>query len=222
MPFEVQRRITLGLIIFFLIVVLATFYYWQFQSYPIADALYFTIITITTVGFSEVHELDQAGRLVTIVVILIGVGAGFYTLAGLFEHVVGRQIGRIGRRRLERQVGHMKNHAIVCGYGRIGAQVAHLLRERMDVIVIDQDPARVEQCRQANLLTVQGDAADDDVLNEVGLDHARVLIAALPTDADNFYVVLSGRALNPNLNIVSRAQHASSGEKLIRAGANRV
>lgn len=219
---EPRRRILVGVVVFATIVLAATAYYTLVEDFGFIDALYQTIITVSTVGFGEVAPLDDRGRAFTIGVILVGVGAGFYALSGVFEYAVGRQIGRSGRRRLQRQLASMSDHAIVCGYGRIGAKVTELLHDQLAVVVIDQDPTRVLEAREDGFLTVEGDAADDDVLGEVGLDRARILITALPTDADNLYVVLSGRALNKDLHIVSRAQHSASGAKLIRAGADRV
>jgi voltage-gated potassium channel len=219
---EPQRRIAVGLAVFLAILVVATGWYWLIAGFSIVDALYQTIITVSTVGFSEVRPLDPGDRAFTILVIITGVGAGFYTFTGLFEYVIGRQIGRLGRRRLEQTIEKLHGHAIVCGYGRIGSKVADLIRPQMRVVVIEENADHAAEAREDGFLVVLGDATDDDVIREVHLEHAAILVAALPTDADNLYVALTGRSVNPDLHIVSRAQHAGSGAKLIRAGADRV
>jgi voltage-gated potassium channel len=217
-----RRRIYYGIALFGLIVVVATIWYWVVESFSPVNALYQTVITVATVGFGEIEPLDTSGRIFTIFVILIGVGAGLYAFSGLFELVVTRQSGRLGRRRLEHQIQKLNGHAIIAGYGRIGSKVADLLRDEMDVVIVDERDDRVAEAREDGFIAVKGDAADDEVLSAIYLENANILIAALPTDADNLYVVLTGRTMNEELHIVSRAQYPSSGAKLMKAGADRV
>lgn len=211
-----------GLVVLGAVILLATLWYWVVEDFQIMDALFQTVITVSTVGFHEVQPLDRSGQVSTIVVIAAGVGAAGLTLSGLFEDVVSEQLNRIGRRRMEHRIEKLRNHAVVCGYGRVGAEVAELLRAEGEVLVIDGQPDRAALADDAGFAVILGDSTDDDVLAGAGLERARVLVTALPTDADNLYVVLSGRSLNPGLRIVARAQSPRSEAKLVRAGADRV
>ncbi len=204
------------------VIVAATLWYWAVEDFQIMDALFQTVITVSTVGFHEVQALDRSGQVATMVVIAAGVGAAGLTLSGLFEDVVSEQLNRIGRRRMEHRIDKLRGHAVVCGYGRVGAEVAELLRAEGEVLVIDGQADRAALADTAGFSVILGDSTDDDVLAGAGLERARVLVTALPTDADNLYVVLTGRSLNPSLRIVARAQSPRSEAKLVRAGADRV
>ncbi len=204
------------------VIVAATLWYWLVEDFQILDALFQTVITVSTVGFHEVKALDRSGQVATMVVIAAGVGAAGLTLSGLFEDVVSEQLNRIGRRRMERRIEKLHDHAVVCGYGRVGSEVAELLRAEGDVLVIDGQADRAALADAAGFAVILGDSTDDEVLAGAGLERARVLVTALPTDADNLYVVLSGRSLNQRLRIVARAQSPRSEAKLVRAGADRV
>jgi voltage-gated potassium channel len=189
-------------------------------GFGFVDALYQTVTTITTVGFREVHPLSTVGELFTIALILVGVGTALYMFGVLLEALVeGHLRQQLGRRRMERQIGRMTGHFIICGWGRVGrASVQYLDALGKQVVVVDRDPARL-QC--LDYPTVLGDVADDSVLEAAGIEHAHALIAALNTDADNVLVTLSSRALRPDLVIIARARTEESKSKLLRAGANR-
>ena len=185
------------------------------------DALYQTVTTISTVGFREYGEITTAWKATTIVVIVFGVGAALYTFGLLLETLVeGRLNETWDRRRTERKIGAMRDHIIICGWGRVGRAIhASLGGEKSDTVVIDMDPERVALVSGT---VVEGDATDDEVLKRAGIEHARGLIVALVNDADNVYVTLSARALRPDLLIVARARNEAAVAKLIQAGANRV
>lgn len=201
---------------------IASLWYWLVEGFGPLEAVFQTVTTVSTVGFREVQPLDQSGQAFTIAVILVGVGATLYTLTGLFEELVESQVTGRGRRRMERKRERLHGHAVVCGYGRIGSRVAELLGRDGDVLVIDEDAGRTAAAAEAGFVTLQGDATDEDTLARSRLESARILVAALPTDADNLYVVLSGRSTNPELRVVARAQSIRSDPKLLRAGADRV
>jgi voltage-gated potassium channel len=218
-----RRRAGEGLAVLLAVVAGGSLWYWLAEGFTGLEAVYQTITTVTTVGFREVHPLDASGQVATMVIVVIGVGAALYTLTQLFEELVETQADRFGRRRMERRIGRTSGHVVVCGYGRIGAKVAELLRHDGDVVVIDHDEDRVVSAFEAGLLALHGDPATDDaVLEEAGVERARALVTALPDDADNVYVVLSARTLSADLHIVSRAESAHSDGKLLRAGADRV
>ena len=185
------------------------------------DALYQTVTTITTVGFRELAVFGTAEKTFTIILIVVGVSTVLYTFTLVVQLLVEGQLSEfVGRRRMDRQINQLKNHTIVCGWGRVGRAVAHDLHmEGHQVVVVDEDPQRV---RDLPFPTVVGDATRDDVLRAAGIDRAHSLIAALEGDAANLFVTLSGRDLRPDLFIVARARAEESVGKLEHAGADRV
>src|SRR5471030_398842 len=188
------------------------------------DAFYMTIITITTVGYEEVHRLSRTGQAFTVVLLLSGVGAALYTFTLLATVVVeGGLPKRLQRRRQQRMLETVKDHFIICGYGRIGRIVAQQFqRQRIPYVVIDRHPERVQTAIDEGALGVEADASREDVLKRVGIDRARGLIAVVGTDAENVYAVLSARVMRPDLFIIGRAETDDATQKLKRAGANRV
>lgn len=215
-------RVRLGVAILAGILLVASLYYWLVEGFTVVEAIYQTVTTISTVGFREVRELDTSGRVFTIGLIVGGVGAAFYTATAFFEELVEGQIGHMGRRQMERRVKRLSGHTVVCGYGRVGRTVARLVDPVQGAVVIETDPDRVQAASDAGFAVVHGDATEDGIMAAAGLDRAATLVSALPTDSDNVYVVLSGRAMRPDLHIVARARAESSEAKLLRAGADRV
>ena len=215
-----MRRIRIALSAFGLVLVGGTIGY-IILGFGFLDALYQTVTTVTTVGFREVNEFTAAGKVFTIVLVLVGVGTALYTLGVVLEALIeGHLREHLERRRMDRTIGRMRGHVIICGWGRVGqASAQYLTSTGQAVVIIDRDPARLEGIRE--FPTVLGDVTDDVVLESAGIAHARALIAALDTDADNVYVTLSGRALRPDLVIIARARTQPSKSKLLRAGANR-
>ncbi len=204
--------------------VVSTVGYMWLEGYTLVEALYMTVITLSTVGFSEVRPLSAVGRLFTVGVIIVGVGTGAYLFSTLADYIVaGELAGTLRQRRIAKMLEKLHHHYIVCGYGRVGEQVAHeLRRQNMPFVVIDQNPEIIERCERHGVPYLLGDATDDEVLLQAGIERARGLVAVLNTDADNVFVVLSARALNPNLMIVARATSDDAERKLLKAGADRV
>ena len=194
-----------------------------FEGWSFSDALYMTVITLTTVGYREVRTLDTTGQLWTMVLLITGVGTLFYAAVSSVELVVEGTIrGYFGRRRMQAAIGKLSGHYILCGYGRVGRQVAaEFARDGVPFVVIDQDPEIVEACAAEGHLALLGEASDDGVLYEAGVRRAKGLVAAVDSDADNVFVVLSARKLNPKLHIVARASSDESAAKLEMAGAER-
>ena len=188
------------------------------------DAFYMTIITISTVGYREVHPLSRPGQGFTMVLIVAGVGAALYTFTLVATMAVeGGLPKRLQRRRHERMLSEISDHFIICGYGRIGRIVAQqFLRQRIPFVVIERDPDRMHAALEDGALAVEADASREDVLRRVGIERARGLIAAVGTDAENVYAVLSARVMRPDLFIVGRAETDDATIKLKRAGADRV
>jgi voltage-gated potassium channel len=188
------------------------------------DAFYMTVITVTTVGYKEVHGLSRAGQLFTVVLLLGGVGTALYTFTFLATAIVeGGLPKRLQRRRLAHMLDSIRDHFVVCGYGRIGAIVADQFRRQgVRFVIVERDTARARVALNLGLLVVEADGTHEDVLKQAGVDRARGLIAAVGTDAENVYTVLGARVLNPELFIVARAESQDSVQKMMRAGADRV
>jgi len=182
------------------------------------------VTTVSTVGFGEVHPLSRAGRFFTMGLILFGVGALFYAFGSLTAFVFeGHLTHRWERRRMETRVERLSNHFVLCGYGRVGRQIAReLKREGASFVVIDVNQASLDVAIADHHLVVKGNATDDEVLNRAGIDRARALITAIAEDAENIFVPLSARAMRPDLPIVARANYEDTIAKLSPAGATRV
>lgn len=216
-----MRRVRVGLVLFGAVLVGGTVGYVAL-GFPLLDAAYQTVTTVTTVGYREVRPLTTVGKVFTMALILSGVGTALYTFGLLLEVLIEGELRDVfRRRRMEREIERLSGHVIVCGWGRVGREVARFLAGAGErVVVVDRDPDRLALA--ATHLQVLGDATDDETLRRAGVARARALVAALDTDADNLFVTVSSRALRPDLVIIARARDESSEAKLLRAGATRV
>jgi voltage-gated potassium channel len=217
-----QLRISIALLIF--IIAVGTFGYSMIEGWRAFDALYMTVITLATVGFKEVHELSPEGKLFTIVLIISGTGMIAYTLSSLLRFTVEGQLRRIlGRKKLESRISKLRDHYIICGFGRIGHLICREFQSRpMPFVVIESDPRHIERIEREGHMFVLGDATDDETLQAAGIERAKGLITAVTSDTHNVYITLSARGLNPNLFILARASEEGSEKKLMRAGASKV
>lgn len=206
------------------ITVVGTAGYTLIEGWSLVESFYMTMITVTTVGFNEVRELSTAGRMFTVALIAVGVGLVFYGIAIIAEARFEERVRQIfGRRKLVKELDRLENHHIICGYGRIGSTVAaEYARESLPHVIIEKDASIVAHLDQAGRLVILGDATLDEILMEAHVEKARSLVCALATDAENVFVTLSARALNPDLFILSRAALESSISKMEAAGANHV
>jgi voltage-gated potassium channel len=218
------RKLIMSVLISITILLSGTLGYMVIEDWPFFDALYMTVITLTTVGFGEIHELGHTGRIFTIVLIFVGVGVILYIISMVTQFVVEGRIREVlGRRKLEKQIQKLKDHYIICGYGRVGQTICDILSSKpLKLVVIDKDPGKTEELHNKDLLYIEGEAADENVLLAAGIERAKSLITALGADMDNVYVTLSARGINPNLFIMGRSGDVGSGKKLLRAGANKV
>ena len=188
------------------------------------DAFYMTIITVTTVGYREVHTLTRAGEVFTTVLLISGVGTAFYAFTLVATIVVeGGLARRLRLHRVRRMIDDLDQHFILCGFGRIGSVIADELRQQdIPFVVIERDPPRVEEALERGFLIVEADASREEVLRRLHIERARGLITAVGTDAENVYTILTARVLAPGLFIVGRAETEDAERKLRRAGADRV
>ncbi len=206
-----------------IVVTYGTVGYMIIEGWNFIDSLFMTIITLTTVGYSEIHEMDKAGRIFSIVLILSGVGAMFYALGVGAKILLEGEIRDIlGRKRLNKKIENLRNHYIVCGYGRMGSIICTELMQCKSPFVVVESSAELLATMDADILSLQGDATQDSILKQAGIEKAKGLISVLASDASNLYVVLSARGLNPKLRIVARASEEGAEQKLIRAGADSV
>ncbi|OBQ46040.1 potassium channel family protein [Halodesulfovibrio spirochaetisodalis] len=206
------------------VVALAVYGYMELEGWSMSDALYMVVITLSTVGFGEVQPLSSEGRMLTTFLILAGVG-NFAFILGAFSQLLveGRFFHFIGSRRVLKTIGKLKDHCVVCGYGRIGSVVVNeIIAEAQDVVVIENDPEAVKALQEEGILYVDGDATSDEVLAQAGVANAKNLITALSEDAANVYVVLSAREMNKDIYIVSRASTHQRVSKIKQAGADSV
>lgn len=213
----------LGLLL--LIIVIGILGYIVIENYNFLNAFYMTIITIATVGFGEVHPLSDAGKIFTAFLIITSFGTFAYAVTSITRYIVDGEFKEYFKtHRLSTQLEKLENHVIICGYGRNGRQAAHVLKNHNQrFVVVEQKEEVVSSItHKFSHLVLQGDATQDEILTKAGIQRARALITTLPVDADNLFIVLSARSLNPKLTIISRASDDNSDKKLKIAGATNV
>ena len=221
---SVSKRLLTVTGVLAVIVILGVAGFMLIEGWNFLDALYMTVITIGTVGFAEVHPLDSAGRIFTIFLIVGGSGGALYALTTLVQFVMEGQLGSaLWRRNMKNRINHLKNHFILCGYGRVGQEIARILAaEKAEFVIVDKSREAITQAELDNHLYILADAASDEALKEAGIERARGLIVALGNDADSTYVTLSARQIKPDLFIEARVSAPEAEGKLKRAGADRI
>ena len=217
-------RLRRSIVLLLSVVVFGTIGYMLIEGWDVWDSLYMTVISVTTAGYKEVHPMSRTGELFTMVVLTIGVATVLYSFSFVMARVVeGDLESRWVRRRRERMLDELTNHFIVCGFGRMGLIVAQeFVRQGIPFVIIERDAERMQQAIDAGFLAVEADASSEQVLKRVHIDRARGFIAAVSTDAENVYAVLTARLLRPDLYIIGRAETEDAKVKLVRAGADRV
>lgn len=217
-------RIVQGMTILLAILAVGTAGYSSIEGWGLLDSLYMTVITIATVGYREVGDLSENGKIFTIFIILFGVGIIAYLLGMVAQAMVDLQVRSIfGRRKLEHKIRSIQNHYIVCGYGRIGRIISRELKANdIPIVVIDSDGTAMHGLEEDGIPHIVGDATSEEILSEAHIERAKGLVSVVASDADNVFITMSARGLNPELFILARAEQENSEKKLIRAGANKV
>lgn len=198
--------------------------YMVLEGWTFLDSLYMTVIVMTTIGFHEVRPLDDSGRVFTILLAVVGVGALLYALIAVFQFLIEGEFGSIlGLQRMKGQIESLRNHYILCGFGRVGEEVAREFANRdIPFVVVENTPEAIERAERRGYPLLVGDATNDEILRQAGVDRARCLLAASDSDSGNTFITLSAKALNPDLFVVARAAHPESLPRMQRAGADRV
>ena len=220
-----SRNIVLAAIMLALIVGMGTFGYMVSEGWVFLDAFYMTVITLSTVGFGEVHPISDQGRILTIAILVSGLGVVGYLLGTITQILVeARLLHVMGRKKLERQIKSLRNHFIICGYGRVGQIVCGEIKKSRPtpLVVIEQDHNVTARIEEDGHLYILGDASDEEFLVQAGILSAKGLVTALDSEADNVYITLTAKGLNPKLFVLARAGKIGSEKKLLRAGADRV
>lgn len=213
------RRFVSDFVKLLLLVVFGTVGFMLVEHWSFLDSLYMTVTTLTTVGYGEVHPLDTSGKIYAVVLILIGAGVVLYILGDMVELLIDINLGR----RMKYRIIKLRDHQIVCGFGRTGQEVAEHFREnRIPFVVVEQDPQVVREAEDMGMLVLEGDASTDEVLLDAQISKARGIVCALPDDTHNTFIALTAKGLNENIDIVSRAANPGSEAKLRRAGARMV
>ena len=217
------NRVVLGLLALLLVLLAGMAGYVVIEGWSLSDAFYMSAITITTVGYREVEPLSEAGRQFTIVLLFFGVGAAFYILTTMVAAIIEGDLRQVfGARRMKLMIERLRDHYIVCGFGRVGEQVALELQSRdAPFVLVETRETRIEDAQTMGMLVVQGDATVEETLIEAGIERCRALIAASDSDSTNTYITLTAKGLRPDTYVVARVSSEAVERKLVQAGANR-
>lgn len=221
---SLRRRLLIQVAVATILLVIGTVGYHVIEGWSLFEGLYMTVITLATIGYGEVRVLSYEGRIFTMVLIMVGVILVGYLISNLTKALIENEIAAaLGRRKLYKDISQLNDHFILCGAGRVGARVIDELQKKgVDFVVIERDETTAEKLLQEGILVLMGDATSETVLEGARIRSARTLITAASTDAENVYIVLTARGLNPDIYIVARANDVPAERQLRRAGANKV
>lgn len=205
------------------VVLLGSFGYQYIEGYSFIDAVYMTVITLTTTGFGEVQPLGLYGKIFTMVLLFTGMGVVTYSLSSIVSYIASIDFSKRRREKMEKKIESFKNHCVVCGFGRMGSIICKRLYEKgVQFVVIEKNPHLISQLQKTDYFFIEGDAANDENLVKAGIEKAKFLVSVIDSDADGLYIALAGRSFNPDLQITVRANEANAERRMKRAGANKV
>ncbi len=218
------RRLEFGILLLLILLGTGIVGYAAIEGWSFMDSLYMTVITVTTVGFQEVHPLSTGGRVFTMFLIILGVGTALYILAGAVTLIIEGELGEAwGVRRMKAKIEALRDHYILCGFGRVGEEIGREFKDRrIPFVVIESNPDSINRAKQRDYLLIEGDASIDATLFDAGIERARGLLAASDSDSGNTYITLTAKAMNPKVIVVARAGQPGNLERMRRAGADRV
>ena len=218
------KKLSISITLLIGILTCGTLGYYFFEAMTLFESFYMTLITISTVGFSEIKPLTPPGRIITIFIIVTGISVGTYTIGMLVRILIEGELREMfGRKKLEKQISELKNHFIICGFGRIGKIVCQELHaDNIDFIAIEQDASAVEELERKGYPYLQMDATSEEALTRAGIMKAKGIVTAVQSDADNVFITLTAKGLRPDIFVLSRSSDEKNEDKLRRAGANRV
>ena len=218
------RRLKISLAVLVLLLTLGTSGYMVVEGWGMLDAVYMTVITLATIGFKEVHDLTDQGKLFTMLMIIFGVSTLGYLVSSVAQLMFEGQIQQlIGRKKVEKKIDALKEHYIICGFGRIGSMICReLSANKVPFVVVEHNTEVLERIEDDRYLWLKGDATLDETLIRAGIQHAKGLVSVVTSDSENVYITLTARGLNPNLHILARSGEEGTELKLKRAGANKV
>ena len=221
---KIGSRLSNAVVLMVAVLAGGTMGYHVIEGWGYFDSFYMTVITVSTVGFREVRQMSDGGRMLTMAIIIMGVSMVAYAGSGLMEELVENRIRHVlGRRRVEKKIGRLKGHIIVCGYGRMGRMLAQELTAlEQSFVVVENQAQRTSVAEESGHTYVLGDARQEAVLKLAGIEQARALVAALATDADNLLVTLTAKGMAENLDVVSRCESPEKEKNFLRAGASNV
>jgi voltage-gated potassium channel len=216
----------ISLIIFLMLVVsgIGLFGFHLTEHWSYGKSFYVTVITVSTLGYNDILDISTAGKVLTVIIVLLGIGTAGFAVTSLAQYFMALEVHTLlGRRRMEKEIQSLKDHFIICGAGRVGRRVAKEFRMRpVPFVVVEKDPVRAHRIQEEGVLTVVGDSTKEEVLKHAGIDRAKGLISVITSDAENVYVTLTARGLRPDMPIIARASEDEAEEKLRRAGATQV
>jgi voltage-gated potassium channel len=207
----------------FILAVIGTSGYMMIEGWDTADSLYMTIITLTTTGYQEVHPMSQAGRTFTMVLLVCGMGVVAYSVSAIMNFVLNIDFQKRRINKMKKEISELRDHTIVCGYGRIGRVICKELEYKgVDFVVVEKGDEQIKKLTDEKYYYIHGDAAADEILEEAGIQHATSLVSMIDNDADGLYLCLAARSLNPKLRIIVRASDERAKKRIEKAGANKV
>ncbi|MFO7672565.1 MAG: NAD-binding protein [Lutibacter sp.] len=219
-----KQKLHISIILLTIVVLIGITGFMYLSNSSFVDALYMTVITMSTVGYGTLHELNTTEKIFTIFLIILSIVFYAYSVTALTEYLLNENFyQQLKLKKVRKKIHKLKNHTIVCGYGRNGKQAVIKLRNyKMVCVVIERDKALIEELERENILYIEGDATVDETLENAAIQNAKNLITSLASDADNLFVVLSSRQLNKDITIISRASSESASKKLLIAGADKI